>query len=160
MLFISVNPNHYAIIDDSDALTVLRHKWHYVNGYATTAIYRPETQSQQTLSMHRMIMGSPTGLEVDHINGDRLDNRRENLRVCSHANNASSKRRGLNNTSRYKGVAWVKSRAKWMAYIQPKGRLINLGYYKNRHDAALAYNRAAQKWFGEYAMLNTVETNG
>jgi hypothetical protein len=96
-------------------------------------------------------------MEVDHWNHDGLDNRRENLRVCTKAQNNHNCRKhrwhnGEYTSSKYKGVCWNKTEKKWMAYIHRK----TLGYFRTEEEAALAYNAAATRDFGEFAVLNDI----
>lgn len=107
--------------------------------------------------MHRYLMGDPTGLEVDHINLDTLDNRRSNLRVATRSQNAANRRRQSNNSSGYKGVSWNKERKKWHAYICVGRKHITLGRFNSIVQAARAYNDAALTFFGEYAKLNVIK---
>ena len=99
------------------------------------------------------------GQMVDHINRDKLDNRRENLRLCNMTE--SNRNRGpihfkhsSSITSKYKGVHWSKN--KWRATIEVNGKKIYLGFFDNEQDAAIAYNEAAKKYFGDYAYLNEI----
>lgn len=113
--------------------------------------------------MHRIIMEIVLGRAlvkgeyVDHINHNGLDNRRDNLRLASAAQNMQNSRLRSDNTSGYKGVVWVISRRKWRAEIYVDKRSKCLGYFQNAIDAAKAYNDAALKYFGEFAFLNTIE---
>jgi hypothetical protein len=84
------------------------------------------------LSMHRVVVNAPKGTVVDHINGDSLDNRKENLRICTNAENVRNSPKHSNNTSGYKGVIWAKREQKWCAQIIVDGKLINLGYYSDK----------------------------
>lgn len=104
--------------------------------------------------MHRYIMQPPRGFVVDHINGDKLDNRRENLRVCLQAHNTANQKPQQNRTSEYKGVTRDVSRGLWRAQIKYRGKVKFLGRYSDECDAALAYNRAAALLFGKYARPN------
>lgn len=109
-------------------------------------------------SLPREVMGNPKGLVVDHINHDRLDNRRENLRVCTHGQNMMN--RSINKTmkgkSQYKGVTWFKPTQKWKGTITCRGKSIHLGYFTDEKHAALMYNQAAEELFGEFAFLNKI----
>lgn len=108
--------------------------------------------------LHRVILarmlGRPLrpGEEVDHIDGNPLNNRRSNLRPATHAQN-NRNRRGWS-ASGYKGVYWDKQRRKWQARIQHNDRMQHLGYFNSRIEAARAYDDAARDLFGPYAALN------
>jgi len=93
---------------------------------------------------------------VDHINGDNLDNRKKNLRLCTYAENNRNRKPLENKTSKYKGVGLNKNYKikTWQARIVKNSKRYSLGYFKNEKEAALAYNQAAKKYFGEFAYLN------
>lgn len=103
--------------------------------------------------LHRMVMNAPYGVQVDHINGDTLDNRRCNLRLCSHAENQHNKNSQAG-TSKYKGVYLYKRDKKWRAMIAKNKKNIHLGYFNDEIQAAHAYDEAARQLFGEFARLN------
>ena len=107
--------------------------------------------------MHRDIMKTPKGLEVDHKDYNGLNNQRFNLRNCTHRQNQINKI--VISLAPYRGVSWVLKRKKWKikARIKVNGRNIHLGYFKTEEAAALAYNEAAIKYFGEFAVLNIIK---
>jgi AP2 domain. len=112
--------------------------------------------------MHRMILNAPPFLVVDHANGNTLDNRKENLRVCTQTENSYNRKPTTG--YQYKGVQKVKStgtkrprRRRFIASIFYKGKPINLGYYETEEDAARAYDKKAKELFGEFARLNFPE---
>jgi hypothetical protein len=108
--------------------------------------------------MHREIMNAPAGLLVDHRNRDSLDNRRENLRLATPSQNSYNRQKSKSKTSsRYRGVTFDKHAGKWIARIKYQGKTIWLGYFDNEIDAAKAYDAAAKKYYGEFAMLNFPE---
>lgn len=105
--------------------------------------------------LHRLIMDAPDGLMVDHENGDTLDNRRENLRLATHAqNNRNVVYKKVGAASKYKGVKYHKLQGNWFARIGLNGRSISLGYYETDKEAAEAYDLAAIKYHGEFARTN------
>lgn len=116
----------------------------------TTYVYS-SNNGKHTL-LHRFILGITDDDVGDHINGDTLNNKRDNLRRCSHKENCRN--RGENrNSSGYKGVLWNDhiTTPKWMAYIKVDYKFKNLGYYDNIEDAINARKDAEEKYFGEYA---------
>ena len=155
---IPLTKGKFAIVDDEDFETLSKFRWHYgqayYGGYAKRTIL--ESGSRWNSSMHRIILGlkKGDGLQVDHANGDKLDNRRANLRVCSHAEN--QRNRGLlrNNKSGFKGVCWNKYAAKWRGMIWVNKTNVFLGYFDDKRDAVRAYDEAARKYYGEFARPN------
>lgn len=135
---------------DAEFAYLERHKWSLSHGYAVAMI------DGKRAALHRLVLGSPVGEDVDHINGDRLDNRKNNLRICSRAQNNFN--RGLTDKNRtgYKGVYYHKAAKKFAARIQFMRKSYHLGLFNSKLDAADAYDKAAYKYFGEFARLNRV----
>lgn len=107
--------------------------------------------------MHRLLAGASRGDYVDHINGDALDNRRQNLRLCSKQQNEFNTKIRTDNTTGYRGVCKGR-RGKFRAYIVKDGHQFHLGEFEKAVDAAKAYNEKAAELFGEFARLNTVSS--
>lgn len=146
---------YYTIVDDEDFDALSQWKWSYSEGYAV----RNERGSKPArIAMARQLMGSPINMQVDHINGDKLDNRRINLRICTHQQNQVNKNKRRVGTSKYKGVSWYSGRGKWMAQIAHMKKLVYIGLFENEEDAALAYNFKAAELHGEFARFNTLTT--
>lgn len=110
--------------------------------------------SNKNIRLHRLIMNCPNGKQIDHINGNGLDNRKENLRICSQSENHQNRSKWGNTSSQYKGVHWHKIVKKWVAQIMINGKRKHLGYFDREREAAKAYNYMAIKHFGEYARIN------
>lgn len=105
--------------------------------------------------MHNVIMDPPEGHEVDHINQNPLDNRRENLRVVSHQENCRNRgKRRTKSTSEWLGVCWSREKGRWKAAIRVDGRALHLGYFSDEREAAQAYNFATWSHFGPEAQFN------
>lgn len=104
--------------------------------------------------MHREIVASEGRFEVDHRDGDGLNNQRHNLRIATSSQNQGNQCKTQGRTSRFKGVSWAKRHGKWVAQIQVKRRSKNLGYFRREEEAAAAYDQAALRFFGEFARLN------
>jgi len=106
------------------------------------------------IAMHREIIRAPEGLLVDHIDGNGLNNRKSNLRLCTHSQNTYNRRPNRNCSSRYKGISFHKMSKKWEVAICCKGKREHLGRFDDEVKAALAYDRKAKQLFGEFAYLN------
>lgn len=105
--------------------------------------------------MHRLITGAGPSQQVDHINGNTLDNRRSNLRIVDPSGNQANRRKRHGRTSStYKGVGWHKGLSKWQARIRVRGRRLHLGVFALEEQAARAYDEAATRHFGDLALLN------
>ncbi len=161
---ILLTKGQFAIIDDEDYVTVMRFKWyletHSNLKYAKCCVYLGILNGRQVkagMFMHHLIMRPARGLEVDHRNHNGLDCRRDNMRNCTHAQNIMNERPRAGHSSQYKGVSWYKAGRKWRAYIRVGGVLIFLGGFQTEKIAAVAYDKAAHKHFGEYAYLNFKE---
>ena len=154
----------YTLLDDEDYEKYKSYAWRIAGpGYVARneVITRKGIRNQNSIILHREIMGlvKHDGLQVDHKNGNKLDNRKVNLRVCSHANNQKNmnKPKILGLTSKYKGVASTRSKKfPWRARIQLNGVQILIGTFKTEIGAATAYNLMAILCFGEYANLNSI----
>lgn len=142
-----------ALVDAEDYSKVISAdtKWRaqrsYNTWYAVRSIYPGGIETSQM--MHVFIMGSKG---IDHINGNGLDNRRENLRIASLSQNKQNEQKRKNGSSQFKGVH--KHHTKWRAKITINHEIIFLGRFSEERDAAIAYDKAARKHFGEYACVN------
>jgi hypothetical protein len=144
----------FTIVDDSDYKWLIEHKWYFNNGYAVRGVWLKERQRMDMILMHREILKVPDGLETDHINLNRLDNQKCNLRIATTSQNQANRFLLKNNTSGFKGVSWKKSHKVWSAKIRVNGKRLDLGYFKDKMVAVNIYNEAATKYFGEFARLN------
>lgn len=156
---IPLTKGYMALVDAEDYERVSQYIWSASvskSGYARAV--RGDRLGKIIL-MHREIMCAPQGLDVDHINGNSLDNRKANLRLCTHRQNLRNMRKPSHaRSSKYKGVCWSKRRGKFISYIHGAEGRIHLGYYPDEIDAAKAYNEAAIKYHGDFAMLNIMPT--
>lgn len=150
------------IVDDEDYDKVMaaiseKSKWYAVNHNPSSKYYA--MNGGRDKSVHRVIMDAPKGMDVDHINGDPLDNRKENLRLCTRRENCRNKKVRADSKSGFKGV-YVRPNDRYQAYIgdpAKKSRHINLGTYGTPEEAARAYDKKAIELHGEYAVLNFPE---
>ena len=149
---IELTGGQVALVDGEDYEQLSQHKWH-TQKYSDT-FYAKRHQNGKMVFMHREILKAPEHLQCDHKNHDGLDNRRCNIRLCTHAQNSYNKRPLANRTSKYKGVHWDKNAKKWQAQIKHNERVIHIGYFDDQIDAALAYDDYAIDLFQEFAYLN------
>lgn len=145
MKIISLTKNAVAIVDDEDYEVVNSITWYYNGRYAA------RKTNGKTILLHRFIMKPSIGFVIDHINGDTLDNRKCNLRICNQSQNRANSKRSKTNKSGYKGVCFDKRLKKYRAYIKKDGVMYNLGLYITAKDAGKAYNKKALELFGEFA---------
>lgn len=120
------------IVNDEDFEYLNQFRWQLdSDGYAVRHNLAHEGKRGSKKRMHRVILSTPKGLLVDHVNGDRLDNRRENLRNCTFVDNARNAKRHASNASGFKGVYWNKREKKWKGHIRTNNKSIHLGYFKS-----------------------------
>lgn len=148
-----------AKVDDDDYEELSKYKWYAVGHkgqeYAARCGKRNETHH---IRMHRVLLHAPNGLQVDHINGDRLDNRKSNLRLATQAENSRNRCKFPKPAlSRYKGVTYHKRDKVWQASIKVSGKQIYIGSFCTEKEAAAAYNEAALRYHGPYARLNVIK---
>lgn len=153
---ITISDGSIVTVDSEDFEILSQWKWSANgNGYAVrNERYEPKKYRKQY--MHRVIMNASSGEIVDHINGNTLDNRKENLRICDIRGNAQNSRGKKRMYSQYKGVTYCKKRQKWVAQITVDTKNRSLGGFTEELEAALAYNKAAIEHYGEYARINNI----
>jgi hypothetical protein len=134
------------VVDDSDYAWLSQFKWCVSAGYAMNA---------KMGSMHRLLAGAKHGQCVDHVNGDKLDNRRSNLRIATHSENSRNRKRPKTNTSGFKGVSWHVKHGKgaWRASIWLNGKNRELGRFASPQAAHEAYASAAAEHYGAFARM-------
>ena len=147
------NRNIFAKVDDEDYEELNQFSWNMSGGYARRATSKKKGELKKTtVSMHRHLLRPPKDKMVDHINGDKLDNRKINLRLCTRLGNAQNRGMCRTNTSGYKGV-WKNGR-RWSVYIYRNGKNVFGGSFIDKKDAARAYNKLATEFHGKFAHLN------
>ena len=158
---IKLTKGKVALVDDSDYEYLSQWKWYCSsNDYAVRTQHVRLGRNNYTgkrIYMHREILNSPDNMFTDHIDMDKLNNQRVNLRIATASQNAGNMKSKPLSSSKYKGVCLDKSKNKWMATICRNGIHTTLGIFHKEEDAALAYNNAAIEFYGEFARLNEVE---
>ncbi len=146
----------FAIVDDEDYEELSKYKWHAFKSRPTSATYaiRNPPNKKTTRRMHRLIMNPKKGEQVDHINGNGLDNRKSNLRICTNTQNQYNRKLNRRNKTGYKGVHWNKEKCKYRASIRHNKKLVFIGDFNSPIEAAKAYDEKALELFAEFAKTN------
>lgn len=154
MKIIKINQNKEIIIDDEDYEWAMQWKWHYSARYVNRDVVRHKKQVKLHRELLKKYNKNIEGMEIDHINGNTLDNRKENLRIVTHQQNMFNQKKPSNNTTGYKGVGFDKTghfrNKKWRASITINGKWKNLGRFTTREEAAQVRIQAEEKYYGEY----------
>jgi len=148
------NADAVALVDDSDLEFLSTWKWRLS---PVGAVYRASNHAPRSLLMHRVLLGVVNAgrtVFVDHADGNRLNNQRSNLRICTNSLNQGNRRVIQGRCSQLKGVTWHRKCQKWQAQIKVHGRSRYLGLFNSEEDAARAYLTAARDCFGQFAYSN------
>jgi hypothetical protein len=170
MIIITLTQGKTAIIDDIDAEKAKGFKWHaqkagqtwYAASWTRIGHIGKKwgiARKAEYISLHRLIMECPPEKEIDHIDGDGLNCRRDNLRICTRTRNAQHALRAKLGKARFRGVSFLGNvyRAKpWQARIGVNGKFIHLGCFQTAKEAAIAYNTASFKYHGEFGIRNMI----
>jgi len=143
---IKLTKGKFAIVDDDMFEYLNQWKWHYVNsGYAYHSF---KELNWKHIAMHRLINNTPEGFETDHINKNKLDNRKINLRTVTTSENQHNRSISKTSTSGVKGVSWHKRDRYWQSLIRINGKRIYLGSFKNIEEANKIYQETERRYYG------------
>lgn len=158
MKTIPLTQGKITLIDNKNFNGFSRHKWRTQKGRHTFYAAREVNKNgkRKSVYMHREVLGLKfgDGIKSDHKDGDGLNSRRENLRICTNSQNLQNRGRQKNNTSGFTGVHFHKATNRWQAYITINQKRIHLGLFDTAIKAARAYNKKARELFGEFAKTN------
>jgi hypothetical protein len=144
----------FALVDDEDYEELMQHRWLGTKkGYAVS--FKSKRNKNTATYIHRLIMNAPKHLVVDHINHDKLDNRRSNLRICTNGQNRANTKK-TSGASKFKGVFFNKGAGRPYAKIYCNYEQIYIGTFDTELEAAAAYNTKALELFGDFAYLNKI----
>ena len=156
---IPLTQGKFALVDDEDYEYLMQWRWYYDHGYAIRNTFVSRAEGKQTNKrtyMHREILQTPKNMLSDHIDGNKINNQRNNLRCVTASQNSMNAKCDKNTSSGFKGVSWHKRRNKWSSYITVDKKIKYLGYFEDKISAAITYNSMALKHFGEFARLNII----
>lgn len=157
MILLPLNHGRFSLIDDDDS-DLCASKWHMhtANGVTMYVVRNVRANGIRRTEFLHKVIASRKGLSgtVDHRNRCGLDNRRDNLRSASRAQNCANRSMHKNNSSGFKGVTWHRVTSRWMARLSVDGRKRHLGLFRDPQQAARAYDIAAREVYGEFAALN------
>jgi len=152
--------NKFALVDDDKYPELVKYRWHCSHtGYARRTVVHTnsdKSKKYECIFMHKCLLNAPDKKFIDHKNRNTLDNRIENLRICTPQENSRNRAVSIVNPSGYKGVFYRKDRNIYYSMIQINGKQKYLGYFKKAIRAAKAYNDAAIKYYKEFAFLNII----
>ena len=158
---IKLTQGQVAFVDDDDFDNVNKYKWHaskvkrnHMIVYYARRAFTVSTGKQKWITLHEFILGKKDGFEIDHIDGNRLNCCKNNLRYTTHQQNTMNKHRHKKCKTKYRCVYHITKSQNFYASIGINGNRIHLGSFDNQEDAARAYDLAAIKYFGEHANLN------
>ena len=139
------------VIDDDISNNLMKYRWHVKSrrhGIYFAAMVKQPDGKEKAIFLHRFIMGEPPGLMVDHIDGDHFNCQRENLRICTNAENSRNRKKPITNKTGFKGVSMC--RGKYVAKVKCMNKSYYLGAYNTPQEAADAYNTKAKELFGDF----------
>lgn len=151
---IKLHKGETVFVDDEDFEIVNLFRWHLNGGYAR---HNERINGKYYyIFMHHLIKNTPNGMRIDHINRNKFDNRKCNLRFCTHAQNQYNTSHRKQSKSQYKGVSWSQKDKKWTVNISKNGERKHIGLFHQKEAAAQAYNFVAKELFGKFAYLNPI----
>lgn len=146
MIEITLTKGKVALIDDEDLEIISFTKWKF-DRYARANVWNKELKKYEQKSMHRVVMHAPKGFDVDHINGDKLDNRKINLRICTRSENLHNFTKKARTPTGLRGAYKCPNSKRWFSAISIKGKVHRLGRFNTPEEAHSAYISAHKKYF-------------
>lgn len=156
MQSIVLSQGKVALVDNEDYIELSKYKWYVgARGYAIRHPKMMKGVRRGHIAMHRVIMNAPEGMEVDHKDGDRLNNQKSNLRICTRKQNLHNQKTPKNNKSGYRGIYYRKVEGVWEAALKCDGKRYSR-QCKTKEKAIEAWNELAKKYYGEFAYQHMI----
>lgn len=149
----SDSKRHWLVMVDDEDYEYLNQFYWFVDSYGSVSS-KLGGKGRRGMLLARLLLNPPDNLEIDHIDGNRLNNQKSNLRLATSSQNKINRGPRIDNKSGYKGVSWHSQRKKWTARIMINGNNKHLGLFENLVEAARSYNVAALEYYGPFAWLN------
>lgn len=149
----SDSKRHWLVMVDDEDYKYLNQFYWYTDKYGTVSSSLGG-KGKKRMILARFLLNSPDNMEIDHIDGNRLNNQKSNLRLATSSQNKINRGPRSDNQSGYKGVSWHSQRKKWTARIMINGKYTHLGLFQNIIEAARSYNKAALEYYEQFAWLN------
>ena len=159
MKYISLTKGKYAIVDDEDYPLLSKFNWYASGPKKNGKFYAVRDVDNKHVHMHRIIMSVPNDLEIDHRDGNGLNNQKDNLRYSTRLGNVANIGLRRNNTSGFKGVSFNRKSGKWTAQVGIDGKNIYLGRFSSMEEAAETYDSIVKDLYGDFAWLNSEHTS-
>ena len=151
LIFVPLTRGYEAVVNIADFEIVDGFNWFSI--VTPHSVYAARRDGYKTIYLHRAISMAHKGIDVDHIDCDGLNNRRENIRVANRSQNNQNRRKSTNNKSGYKGVSFCKRSSKWRASIKIDGKYKSLGYFNEANKAHEAYCAASKEMHGDFGRI-------
>ncbi len=147
----------FTIVDDEDFEYLNQWKWYLLKSKTNYYAIRTSRPENKLIQLHRVVIQAKKGEIVDHVNRNKLDNRKSNLRICTISQNNQNRKINKLNKSGFNGVSWNSNNKKWVAQIAYNNKKVHIGFFNDPIQAAKAFNEAALKYHGEFANLNKID---
>jgi hypothetical protein len=147
----------FTIVDDEDFEYLNQWKWYLLKSKTNYYAIRTSRPENKLIQLHRVVIQAKKGEIVDHVNRNKLDNRKSNLRICTISQNNQNRKISKLNKSGFNGVSWNSNNKKWVAQIACNNKKVHIGFFNDPIEAAKAFNEAAIKFHKEFANLNKID---
>ena len=155
---IELSQGKVALVDDADYESLNQFNWQAIKAYSRDVYYAIKTEKEngkwRTISMHRVIMNAPNGMDIDHKDTDGLNNQRYNLRLCTRSQNSLNRKKRVVASSKYKNVHFSQTHQRWIVRVSKNGTYKSIGVFKTELEAGIIANITMRRYHGKFARPN------